>query len=94
MAGERCLSLADIARIALERGGTCVISDGALYPGGYLLSISLRPGVCGGEPCIDGTRIATRFVWDDAAKFARDYEVTLAQAEAAHRWERAARGQA
>ena len=35
--------------------------------------ISCTPGVCGGEPCIAGTRITTRFVWD-AVKAGRGQE--------------------
>jgi uncharacterized protein (DUF433 family) len=92
------LTLLDVVGVAITRGVTDIRlvprfgNTLALVIGDGLLSIT--PGVVRGACCIDGTRVPTWCAWSDTAGFARDYEVTLAQAEAALRWERAARGQA
>lgn len=53
--------------------------------------ITRTKGVCGGEPCIAGTRITTRHVWDfrpwSMAQI-RESHLTIAQVDAALRYER------
>jgi uncharacterized protein (DUF433 family) len=92
--GLRWLSLAQIVALALARGGTFTVAVGIVYPYGVGGGVWISPRHQFGCPCIEGRRVYTSCAYEPASQFARDYDVTLAQAEAALRWERAARGQA
>jgi uncharacterized protein (DUF433 family) len=93
--GLRWLSLAQVVALALARGGTLTIQHGIVYPYGVGGGVWISPNHQFGRPCIEGRRVYTSCGYGSPlAEVVDQYEVTLAQAEAAHRWERACRGQA